>query len=193
MSSNIPILILTSYDWPEIEEKASAAGVDAFLPKPFFLTSFRQKVDSVLNHGQEPEPEDSEEWSILQGMHILVAEDNEINAEILGELLDMAGATCDICENGQLVVEAFEKSGAGQYQLILMDVQMPVMNGYEATRAIRDLGHSLSRTIPIIAMTANAFAEDIRDALEAGMNAHVAKPVDMAVLEQTVRAVMGKD
>lgn len=188
-----PILILTSYDWPEVEEKASAAGVDAFLPKPFFLTSFRQKVDCVLNHGQEPEPEASEDQSVLQGMHILVAEDNEINAEILRELLDMAGATCDICENGKLVVEAFEKSSAGQYQLILMDVQMPLMNGYEATKEIRDLGHSLSRTIPIIAMTANAFAEDIRDALEAGMNAHVAKPVDMAVLEQTVRAVLGKD
>ena len=90
-----------------------------------------------------------------------------------------------------MVIEAFEKSAPGQYQLILMDVQMPVMSGYEATRAIRDLGHPLALTIPIIAMTANAFAEDIRDALEAGMNAHVAKPIDMAVLEQTVRAVMG--
>ena len=124
-------------------------------------------------------------------MHILVAEDNEINAEILKELLDMAGASCDIVENGKLVVEAFENSGPGQYQLILMDVQMPVMNGYEATRAIRGLGHPLALTMPIIAMTANAFAEDVRDALEAGMNAHVAKPIDMAVLEQTVRAVMG--
>ena len=112
------------------------------------------------------------------------------NAEILGELLDMAGATCDICENGQMVTEAFSLSSPEQYQLILMDVQMPVMNGYEATRAIRDLGHPMALTIPIIAMTANAFAEDIRDALEAGMNAHVAKPIDMAVLEQTVAAVL---
>ena len=163
--------------------------MDAFLPKPFFLTSFRQKVDSVL--GRAPElREESGERSILEGMHILVAEDNDINAEILRELLDMAGAACDICENGRLVADAFEKSVPGQYQLILMDVQMPVMNGYEATRAIRDLSHPLARTIPIIAMTANAFAEDIRDALEAGMNAHVAKPIDMAVLEQTVKTVL---
>ena len=123
-------------------------------------------------------------------MYILVAEDNEINAEILGELLNIAGASCHFCENGKLVAEAFEKSDPGQYQLVLMDVQMPVMNGYEATRAIRELSHPTALSIPIIAMTANAFAEDIRDALEAGMNAHVAKPVDMGVLEQTVKAVM---
>ena len=108
----------------------------------------------------------------------------------LGELLDIEGATCDVCENGELVVRAFETSVPGQYQMILMDVQMPVMNGYEATRAIRDLDHPLAKSIPIVAMTANAFTEDIRDALEAGMNAHVAKPVDMAVLEQTVRVVL---
>ena len=188
----IPILVLTSYDWPEIEEAAREAGVNAFLSKPFFLTSFRQKVDAVLGHEENTPPKETVEQSILHGMHILVAEDNEINAEILGELLDMAGASCDICENGKLAVEAFEKSIPGQYQLVLMDVQMPVMNGYEATKAIRDLGHPLALKIPIIAMTANAFAEDIRDALEAGMNAHVAKPVDMAVLEQTVKAVLGE-
>ena len=177
ISAPIPILVLTSYDWPELEDGENAGAVDAFLSKPFFLTSFRQKVDAVLR--REPEPEPVPEQSVLQGMHILVAEDNEINAEILRELLSIVGATCDICENGQLVAEAFAASVPGQYQLVLMDVQMPVMNGYEATR-----------TIPIIAMTANAFAEDVRDALEAGMTAHVAKPVDMAVLEQAVRAAM---
>ena len=184
----MPILMLTSYDWPEIEEEARAAGVDAFLSKPFFLTSFRQKMEVLF--GQESEQEANKEQSVLEGMHILVAEDNEINGEILTELLDMAGAFCEICENGKLVVEAFEKSHPGQYDLVLMDVQMPVMNGYEATKTIRDLGHPLALTIPIIAMTANAFAEDIREALEAGMNAHVAKPVDMTVLEQTVKAVL---
>ena len=132
-----------------------------------------------------------EELSPLHGMHILVAEDNEINAEILSELLDMAGASCEICENGQVVVDTFAKSVPGQYQMILMDVQMPVMNGYEATRKIRSSDHPLAGKIPIIAMTANAFAEDIRDALEAGMNAHAAKPIDMAVLEQTVKTVIG--
>ena len=187
-----PILVLTSYDWPEIEEEARAAGVDAFLPKPFFLTSFRQKVDSILNRTAPPLSERAEEKkaSVLQGMHILVAEDNEINAEILRELLQIVGASCDIFENGQLVVDAFAQSEPGAYQLILMDVQMPVLNGYEATRALRRLDHPLARTIPIVAMTANAFAEDIRDALAAGMNAHVAKPVDMRVLEQTVQTAL---
>ena len=188
VSKDILILILTSYDWPDIEEDARNAGVDAFLSKPFFLTSFRQAVSSVLHHTAEEHQSAGE--SILQGMHVLVAEDNEINAEILSELLDMSGATCDIYENGRLVADAFASSKPGQYDLILMDVQMPVMNGYDATRTIRDMDHPLARTIPIIAMTANAFSEDIRDALEAGMSAHVAKPIDMTVLEQTIKAVL---
>ena len=191
VSGDVTIFILTSYDWPDIEEEAVAAGVDAFLPKPFFLTNFRHKMDALLGRGKE-ETEDAkvQESSVLQGMHILVAEDNEINSEILRELLGMSGAACDICENGEAAVETFRKSVPGQYQMILMDVQMPVMNGYEATKAIRNLDHPLAGKIPIIAMTANAFAEDVRDALEAGMNAHVAKPVDMTVLEQTVRTVL---
>ncbi len=188
-----PLLVLTSYDLPEIEVAAAEAGVDAFLPKPFFLTSFRQKVEQILERAAGPETAEeapADEGSLLQGMHILVAEDNAINAEILSELLDIVGATCDVCENGKIAADTFAESVPGQYQLILMDVQMPVMNGYEATRTIRGLSHPLARSIPIIAMTANAFAEDIRDALEAGMNGHVAKPVDMAVLEQTVREVL---
>ena len=176
---DIPVLVLTSYDWPEIEEEARAAGVDAFLSKPFFLSSLRQKMDSLLSRQQEEPQQEQAEHGVLQGLHILVAEDNEINAEILSELLDMAGCTCQVCENGQMAVEAFAQSAPGEYQLILMDVQMPVMNGYDATRAIRKLDHSMARTVPIVAMTANAFAEDIRDALESGMNAHVAKPIDM--------------
>ena len=192
MPENIPILVLTSYDWSDTWEEAKAAGVDAFLQKPFFLTSFRQKVDGVLNREKNEAAADDgkEENNILRGLHILVAEDNEINAEILCELLDMSGATCEVCENGRMAVGAFEQSEPGDYQLILMDVQMPVMNGYEATRAIRKLGHPSAQSIPIVAMTANAFAEDIRDALEAGMDAHVAKPVDMAVLKQAVREVL---
>ena len=128
--------------------------------------------------------------SVFNGMNVLAAEDNEINAEILVELLKMVGATCDVYENGKLAAEAFERSEPGRYQLILMDVQMPVMNGYDATRTIRKMSHPMATKIPIVAMTANAFAEDIRDALDAGMDAHVAKPVNMAVLEQSVRAVL---
>ncbi|WP_322170992.1 response regulator [Acutalibacter caecimuris] len=189
LATHTPLLILTSYDLPEGEAN-DGMGVDAFLPKPFFLTSFRHRVNALLNHVTTPAAEPPGEHSTLQGIHILVAEDNEINAEILSELLDMAGATCDLFENGQLAVDAFANSAPGQYQLILMDVQMPVMNGYKATQTIRGLSHPLAKSIPIIAMTANAFAEDIRDALDAGMNAHVAKPVDMAVLEQTVKSLL---
>ncbi|MCM1227962.1 MAG: response regulator [Clostridium sp.] len=193
ISSHIPIVILTDYDFSELEESEAVTIVDAFLAKPFFLTSFRQKVEMLINRNQklkDSEDETIEEESILKGMHILVAEDNEINAEILGELLNMLGASCEIFENGKLAAEEFERSEPGKYQLILMDVQMPIMNGYDAARAIRRLDHSCAKTVPIIAMTANAFAEDVRDALEAGMNAHVAKPVDMSVLDQTVREVL---
>lgn len=130
------------------------------------------------------------EAQILKGMHVLVVEDNEINAEIIVELLKMEGAVCTVCENGQEAVDLFGQSSPGEIELILMDVQMPVMNGYEATRAIRKSGHLMADKIPIIAMTANAFVEDIHDALDAGMNAHVAKPVDMQVLKETVRQVL---
>ena len=130
------------------------------------------------------------ETQILKDMHVLVVEDNEINAEIIVELLKMEGAICRVCENGQEAVDIFEKSGECDLQLILMDVQMPIMNGYEATRAIRNSAHPMAKTIPIIAMTANAFVEDIHDALEAGMNAHVAKPVDMKILKKAVMQVM---
>ena len=126
---------------------------------------------------------------ILDGMRFLCAEDNELNAEILMELLKLEGAECTICENGKRILEAFEQSVPGEYDMILMDVQMPVMNGYEATKAIRKSSHKLAKTIPIIAMTANAFSEDIQHSLAAGMNAHVSKPVEMKVLEKTIRSI----
>lgn len=125
--------------------------------------------------------------SSLKGKHILAAEDNEVNAEVLSELLEMVGATCDICKNGREIVETFEKSESGRYDLILMDIEMPEMDGYEATRAIRGCGHAFARTIPIIAMTAKVFTKDIQDALRAGMNAHVAKPLELSALEEAVR------
>ena len=133
--------------------------------------------------------EDERDGNILQGMRFLCAEDNELNAEILTELLKIEGAECTICENGEEILKAFEQSAPGDYDMILMDVQMPVMNGYEATKAIRRSSHKLAKTIPIIAMTANAFSEDIQDSLAAGMNAHVSKPVEMKVLEKTIRSI----
>ena len=135
------------------------------------------------------EETDEQDGNILQGMRFLCAEDNELNAEILTELLKIEGAECTICENGEEVLKAFEQSAPGDYDMILMDVQMPVMNGYEATKAIRRSSHELAKTIPIIAMTANAFSEDIQHSLAAGMNAHVSKPVEMKVLEKTIRSI----
>ena len=135
------------------------------------------------------EETDEQDGNILQGMRFLCAEDNELNAEILTELLKIEGAECTICENGEEILKAFEQSAPGDYDMILMDVQMPVMNGYEATKAIRRSSHELAKTIPIIAMTANAFSEDIQHSLAAGMNAHVSKPVEMTVLEKTIRSI----
>ena len=135
------------------------------------------------------EETDEQDGNILQGMRFLCAEDNELNAEILTELLKIEGAECTICENGEEILKAFEQSAPGDYDMILMDVQMPVMNGYEATNAIRRSSHELAKKIPIIAMTANAFSEDIQHSLAAGMNAHVSKPVEMKVLEKTIRSI----
>ena len=135
------------------------------------------------------EETDEQDGNILQGMRFLCAEDNELNAEILTELLKIEGAECTICENGEEILKAFEQSAPGDYDMILMDVQMPVMNGYEATKAIRRSSHELAKTIPIIAMTANAFSEDIQHSLAAGMNAHISKPVEMKVLEKTIRSI----
>ena len=132
---------------------------------------------------------DEQDGNILQGMRFLCAEDNELNAEILTELLNIEGAECTICENGEEILKAFERSAPGDYDMILMDVQMPVMNGYEATKAIRRSSHELAKKIPIIAMTANAFSEDIQHSLAAGMNAHISKPVEMKVLEKTIRSI----
>ena len=139
-----------------------------------------------LTQGNDKTESEAKGDTVLSGLHFLVAEDNDINAEILAELLDMEGAACEIAENGQLVLERFERASEGEFDAILMDVQMPVMNGYEASEKIRSLERPDAKSIPIIAMTANAFAEDVKDALNAGMNAHVAKPIDMALLKKTI-------
>ena len=141
------------------------------------------------NTDSTKEETDKQDGNILQGMRFLCAEDNELNAEILTELLKIEGAECTICENGEEILEAFEQSAPGDYDMILMDVQMPVMNGYDATKAIRRSSHEAAKKIPIIAMSANAFSEDIQNSLAAGMNAHISKPVEMKVLEKTIRSI----
>ena len=152
------------------------------------LIDLRIAEDRLVSSAEQAE-KDEPAGNVLKGMRFLCAEDNELNAEILMELLKIEGAECTICENGKRVLEAFEQSAPGDYDMILMDVQMPVMNGYEATKAIRGSSHELAMTIPIIAMTANAFSEDIQHSLAAGMNAHVSKPVEMKVLEKTIRSI----
>ena len=152
------------------------------------LIDLRIAEDRFVSSAEQAE-KDEPAGNVLKGMRFLCAEDNELNAEILMELLKIEGAECTICENGKRVLEAFEQSAPGDYDMILMDVQMPVMNGYEATKAIRRSSHELAKTIPIIAMTANAFSEDIQHSLAAGMNTHVSKPVEMKVLEKTIRSI----
>lgn len=153
------------------------------LMKPFLVSALQEKLAELWDGPARPVGD--VELS-LEGLHFLAVEDNEINAEILSELLDLEGASCQVVENGQLAVECFENCAPGEFDAILMDVQMPVMNGYEATRAIRALAREDARSIPIIAMTANAFAEDEKAALEAGMNAHVPKPIDIELLKRVI-------
>ena len=172
-----------------MEEALQFSRTDA-LTKPFFVSALRTKIEELWNK-REPVP-DQEEAGVLNGMRFLVAEDNEVNAEILAELLELEGAACEIAANGRLAVERFQRSARGEFDAILMDVQMPVMNGHEATRAIRSLDREDAGRIPIIAMTANAFVEYEKAALDAGMDAHVQKPLDMAILKKVIRQHIGR-
>ncbi len=183
----VPILFLADYDDVDVQAETSLMKNSGFLAKPFFVSAFKEALLSMqLTQGNDKTESEAKGDTVLSGLHFLVAEDNDINAEILAELLDMEGAACEIAENGQLVLERFERASEGEFDAILMDVQMPVMNGYEASEKIRSLERPDAKSIPIIAMTANAFAEDVKDALNAGMNAHVAKPIDMALLKKTI-------
>ena len=185
---HILTLLLTAYDWDGIQEEAVQAGIDGFLPKPFFVSAFKEKILELLEEQEmEKDSEADAEEGCMEGRHFLVVEDNEINSEILSEILRIEGASCEVAENGQLAVEHFSQAQPGSFDAILMDVQMPVMNGYEASRAIRALDREDAGQIPIIAMTANAFAEDVKDAIDAGMNAHIAKPIDTELLKRTIK------
>ena len=179
-----PVLFLTSYDWTEIETEALEVDVDGFLAKPFTSMNLKEKLIEVEHFKNAVTKEDVS--LNLNGLRFLLAEDNELNAEIVVELLKSEGASCDVEENGQLVVDKFLSMPPRSYDAVLMDVMMPVMNGYEATKAIRASRHPEALTIPIVAMTANAFVKDVQEALDAGMNAHVAKPINMETLKNTL-------
>ncbi len=190
-----PILVLTSNYWSEIEDEARRAGIDAFMAKPFFVSSFKHTIRPLFYDNSARDEENLKEASenVMKDKLFLVVEDNEINSEILMELLKIEGAGCELAMNGQQAVDMFKKSEPGHYDMILMDVQMPIMNGYEATRQIRACNHPEAKTIPIAAMTANTFAEDVRDALDSGMNGHLGKPIDMNTVRDLVGRLLNKD
>ena len=184
---DIPIFILTSYDYSDIEVEGMDIGIKGFLMKPLFISNLKQALINATESTTKAESDN--EHSVLEGMHILAAEDNELNSEILVELLSIRGAQCTVCSDGVEIVEKFKQSAPGQYDFILMDVQMPRLNGLDATRQIRALDLPHAKTITIIAMTANAFTDDIKASLDAGMNYHISKPLDLDLLEDYVRKV----
>ena len=186
----VPIIVLTAYDWADIEDEAKEAGVTAFCGKPLFLSELRDCLLSIV--GTEETPEAAGETAALPLAlgRILLAEDNELNQEIAQAILEEAGFTVEIAENGRIALDLLERAEPDYYQLVLMDVQMPVMNGYEATRAIRSMEDPVRSGIPILAMTANAFEEDKQAALKCGMNGHISKPIDIAKLLETLQNVL---
>jgi len=190
-SKKIPILIFTAYDWEEIEEEAKELGVEHFMAKPFFMTTFKEVIGRVM--GRQKKVRSGNESMVVKGKHILVVDDIEANRLVLVKILSSLGADCEEACNGQEALDKFTSSLPGDYDLILMDVQMPVLDGYAATRAIRGSNHPCAKTLPIIAMTANAFVEDIRAAIESGMNAHIAKPIQLDKLKDTLQEVLGNE
>ena len=180
--------MISAYDISEVEEEARAAGVNGFLPKPLYRSSVYAAVKAAMDR-KMPHPADAEHKSAdkpLNGIHLLIAEDNALNQEIAAALLRMNGAAADCVDDGRQAVDAFLASKPGEYDAVLMDVQMPVMDGHEAARRIRTSDHPQAGTIPIIATTANAFSADVSSAMAAGMNAHVSKPLDVTQLCRTL-------
>ena len=189
----IPILFFSAYDWRDIEQEASEIGANYFLPKPFFLYTFRKAVARVMDSGAKKERSSlSKGDSVVSGKRFLVVDDVEVNRMILVKILGTLGASCDTAENGRVALDKFTASQPGEYDIILMDVQMPEMDGHAATRAIRASAHPEARSVSIIAMTANAFVDDVRDALAAGMDAHVSKPIVLDQLKRAIQDVLAR-
>ena len=185
----IPILLISAYDWSDIEDKAKEAGANGFVSKPLFRSTLFDKINDLMGtESRSTEPED--DYSDLQGLHILVAEDNDINWEIISAMLSMFGITADRAENGRICVDMIREAKEGSYTLVFMDIQMPEMNGLDATRAIRRLEDPAAASIPIVAMTADAFSENIMECMNAGMNGHIAKPVDIKLVIKEIRRIL---
>ena len=184
---DVLIIIISAYDWSGIEEQAKAAGVNAFIAKPFFASNL---YNTLLTVSRKPElgfsAVGNKETYDFGGKKVLLVEDNELNMEIASELLKFVNLQVEHAENGKVAVDIFRNSKEKEYALIFMDIQMPLMNGYDAARCIRSSEHPAAGTIPIIAMTANAFNDDVQAAFDAGMNGHLAKPIDVEVLYKTI-------
>ena len=187
VGQDTPIIILTSFNWDDIADEALEAGVDTFVPKPLFAGSVLDEFKEALRKKNETLLKKTVD---LKGRRVLLAEDNAINAEIIMMVLDMREMEADLAENGQKAVDLFAQSQPGYYSAILMDMRMPVMDGLEATRTIRAMDREDARTIPIIALTANAFDEDVQRSMQAGLNAHLSKPVEPEVLYKTLEKLI---
>ena len=191
IGNRCPIIILTAYDWADIEDEARAAGVTAFCEKPLFLSELRRVLTEPFR--AEPASKPAQPTAAdLKGKKLLLVEDNELNREIALEILKEAGFVVDTAEDGAVAVQKIKQAAPGQYDLILMDIQMPNLDGYEATRQIRALSDAEKASIPIFAMTANAFEEDRQNALAAGMNGHIAKPLDVPHLLRVLADALKK-
>ncbi len=188
VDTDLPIILISAYDWNEFEAEAKEAGINGFIAKPLFKSTLYHGLKKYM--GIDKKRNEAEKNPDLSGRRILVAEDNDLNWEILSELLADIGMELEWAENGKICLDKFRESEKGRYDAILMDVRMPVMTGYEATEAIRALDHPDAKTIPIIAMTADAFSEDIKRCLDCGMNAHTAKPINLEEILSLLRKYM---
>ena len=188
IGDEVPIILISAYDWSDIEESAKDAGADGFISKPLFRSTMYHAINELLHLADKPVASE-DDHSDIAGMRVLVAEDNDINWEIITMLLDMHGIEATRAENGLIAVDMVSSMQPGDFDLVFMDVQMPVMNGIEATKAIRALNVEGASTIPIIATTADAFSEDVALCLDAGMNGHIAKPIDIKIVLKEIRKV----
>ncbi len=188
LGEEVPILLISAYDWCEIEKEAHGVGVMGFIAKPLFKSTLFHSLKQFADASGEILPKQKEQEPDFIKKRILLAEDNELNWEIASELLSELGLILEWAENGKVCLEKFTAAPEGYYNAILMDIRMPVMNGYEATKALRALPREDAQTIPIIAMTADTFIEDVNKCLETGMNAHIAKPIDI----REVSRILGK-
>ncbi|WWR16967.1 response regulator [Lachnospiraceae bacterium JLR.KK008] len=191
VGDDIPIIIISAYDWSDIEQEARKAGADAFIGKPLFksrmVSLFHEFVEGAQEEKKDKDTPLEDLGKLdLSDKRVLLVEDNELNAEIAQEILEMTGIKVELAENGSVAVDMVAAAAPGYYDIVLMDIQMPLMNGYEATRAIRAFDRKDTKELPIIAMTANAFVEDVHASKGAGMNGHMAKPLDLRVLSEVL-------